>query len=294
MACPRRRVFGPGRIHTAQADVQTIPIRITRSNLLSRFLATGDRGRVWPFLRQGAMATALLLLPRQGRQPNFRSFQAYKRRGNVKSRRRRAPFAPTFRSLTGCIPVRTVVEKGAPVEEPDLIQRSRKGDRLAFAGLVERYWDRLYRWLYRLGHDQHQAEDVAQETLLKAFTALPSFTEGTRFQAWLFRIAFNTFLNQKKRSARVVLAFPDSLPANEAGPVEQLMSREALQELARAVGRLPGEFRAAFLLRAEEELSFREIAEVLGTSEETARWRVFKARQKLLEVMKEHLAENDG
>ena len=63
------------------------------------------------------------------------------------------------------------------------------------------------------------------------------------------------------------------------------MSRENLQVLTRAVGRLPPDFRAAFLLRVEEGLSFREIASVLETTEETARWRVFKARQKLMDVL---------
>lgn len=63
------------------------------------------------------------------------------------------------------------------------------------------------------------------------------------------------------------------------------MSRESLQLLARAVGRLPNEFRAAFMLRAQEGMSFKEIADVLETTEQTARWRVFKARQKLLSVL---------
>ena len=67
------------------------------------------------------------------------------------------------------------------MDEPALIRRSRQGDRRAFAALVELYWDRLYRWLCRLSHDCHLAEDLAQETLVKAFTALPSFEEGTRF-----------------------------------------------------------------------------------------------------------------
>ncbi|MGQ7387962.1 RNA polymerase sigma factor, partial [Streptococcus suis] len=71
----------------------------------------------------------------------------------------------------------------------------------------------------------------------------------------------------------------------DAGPEEQAMSRESLQQLARAVGRLPNEFRAALLLRIEQGLSFREIAEVLETTEQTARWRVYKARQKLLHVL---------
>ena len=67
--------------------------------------------------------------------------------------------------------------------------------------------------------------------------------------------------------------------------MEQALNREALQLLARAVGRLPSEFRAAFLLRIEGGMSFRDMAGVLGVTEETARWRVFKARQKLLSVL---------
>src|SRR5229473_3918417 len=75
-------------------------------------------------------------------------------------------------------------------EEHVLIHAAQKGDRDAFAVLVERYWDRLYRWLYHLTHNRHAAEDVAQETFLKAFAGLASFKAGTNFRAWLFRIAY--------------------------------------------------------------------------------------------------------
>lgn len=169
--------------------------------------------------------------------------------------------------------------------ETELIQQAQLGDRQAFAALVDRYWDRLYRWLCHLTHEQHTAEDVAQEAFLKAFKNLKAFQADTNFQAWLFRIAYNTFANQRRAASRVRQPFPEELPARESDPAELAMSREALQLLARAVGRLPSEFRAAFLLRADEGLSFREIADVLGTTEETARWRVFKARQKLLSVL---------
>jgi RNA polymerase sigma-70 factor (ECF subfamily) len=178
-------------------------------------------------------------------------------------------------------------EDGMPAldEENLLIHSAQKGDRQAFAVLVERYWDRLYRWLYHLTHHRHTAEDLAQETLLKAFANLSRYRIGGNFHAWLFRIAYNSFVTQWRSEGRARQAMPRHLRAQEEGPVEQVLTREALQLLARAVGRLPAEFRAAFLLRAEEGLSFRQIAEVLGTKEETARWRVFKARQKLMEVM---------
>jgi RNA polymerase sigma-70 factor (ECF subfamily) len=172
-----------------------------------------------------------------------------------------------------------------PAEEHVLIHAAQQGDRPAFAELVKRYWDRLYRWLYHLTHDCHTAEDLAQETFLKAFRHLNTFRTGSHFQAWLFRIAHNSFVNHRRASSRTRHPLPEQLAANEPGPDEQAMSQESLRLLARAVGRLPTDFRAAFLLRVEEGLSFREIAGVLGLNEETARWRVFKARQKLLQVL---------
>jgi RNA polymerase sigma-70 factor, ECF subfamily len=174
-------------------------------------------------------------------------------------------------------------------EEPELIGDAQKGDRLAFAELVERYWDRLYRWLYHLTRNQHTAEDLAQETFLKALAHLDTFRPGSNFRAWLFRIAHNSFVNQARRAARGREPFPDNLAANGEGPLDQVLNREAMEQLAHAVGRLPTEFRAAFLLRAEQGMSFREVASVLGLTEETARWRVFKARQKLLQVLAPHL-----
>jgi RNA polymerase sigma-70 factor (ECF subfamily) len=170
-------------------------------------------------------------------------------------------------------------------DEHMLIHSAQQGNRQAFAVLVERYWDRLYRWLYHLTHNRHTAEDLVQETFLKALRGLAGFRTGSNFQAWLFRIAYNGFVNQWRAAGRSRQPFPRQLPARNDGPVEQLLSREALQMLARAVGRLPNDYRAAFLLRVEEGLSFHEIAEVLGIKEETARWRVFKARQKLMGVL---------
>ncbi len=171
-----------------------------------------------------------------------------------------------------------------PGEEHLLIRGAQQGDRQAFARLVERYWDGLYRWLYHLAHDRHTAEDLAQEAFLKALNGLHTFRPGTNFRAWLFRIAHNTYANHR-RSARPRQPFPEDVAADDEGPVEQALSREALRLLAQAVSRLPADFRAAFLLRAEEGLSFRQVGDVLGITEETARWRVFKARQKLMSVL---------
>lgn len=171
--------------------------------------------------------------------------------------------------------------QGLVADEADLIRKAQAGDRDAFAALVERYWDGLYRWLVRLSRDPHAAEDLAQEAFLKAYRGLASFQAGTHFRAWLFRIAHNSFLNQR-RAARPNRPVPEQLASREAGPDEQAEGREAQQRVACAVARLPAEYKAAFLLRVEEGMSFRQIAGVLAITEETARWRVFKARQRLL------------
>lgn len=170
-------------------------------------------------------------------------------------------------------------------DEHRLIVAAQRGDRPAFAQLVERYWDRLYRWLYHLTRDQHTAEDLVQESFLKAFAGLKKFQAGTNFAAWLFRIAHNNYANQYRASSRPREALPDNLSDSQPGPLDQAVSAEALHNLGRAIHRLPAEFRAALLLRVEEGLSFRQIAEVLDLTEETARWRVFKARQKLLSLL---------
>jgi RNA polymerase sigma-70 factor (ECF subfamily) len=172
-----------------------------------------------------------------------------------------------------------------PNDEDLLIRAAQEGNRQAFAQIVEYYWEGLHRWLYHLTHDRHAAEDLAQDTFLKIFKGLRTFQLGTNFRAWLYRIAHNTFANQRRRARRIQEPFREELPTREEGPEDQALGREAMALLARAVGRLPTDFRAAFLLRVEQELSFREIGQALGITEETARWRVFKARQKLMSVL---------
>ena len=178
-----------------------------------------------------------------------------------------------------------------PAEEAEWIRAAQTGDRAAFARLIERYWDRLYRWLYHLTRDRHTAEDLTQETFLKALAAIGSFRPGSNFRAWVFRIGHNNFVNQKRSERRVRHPLPEDAASPEMlGLVESTTEqRETLEAVSRAVADLPSDFRAALLLRVNEGLSFREVAKILKTTEETARWRVFKARQKLMKVLSPEL-----
>jgi RNA polymerase sigma-70 factor (ECF subfamily) len=178
-------------------------------------------------------------------------------------------------------------------EEARLIVRARDGDRAAFADLVERYWQRLFRWLYQLTRDRHTAEDLTQEAFLRAFAHLSRFQPGTNFVAWIFRIAHNAFANIC-RSNRKREQMPEEILDRSVGPYEEAVGREAAEDVARALEQLPTDYRAALLLRVEEELSFRQIAEVLDLTEETARWRVFKARKRLLELLSPTEDDSNG
>jgi RNA polymerase sigma-70 factor, ECF subfamily len=176
-------------------------------------------------------------------------------------------------------------EGQAAGDEADLIRAAQAGDRPAFAVLIERYWDRLYRWICRLTRDTTSAEDITQETFLKAYAALSRFEPGSNFRAWLFRIAHNNFVNQRRALRHNRQPLVPEVAEEPRGPVGETLSREALKLIAEAVSKLPSDFRGALTLRVDEGLSFREIATVLGITEETARWRVFKARQKLMAIL---------
>jgi RNA polymerase sigma-70 factor, ECF subfamily len=180
-------------------------------------------------------------------------------------------------------------------EESEWIAAAQSGDRSAFARLVSAYWDRLYRWLFHLTRDRHRAEDLTQETFLRALAALKSFRSGSNFRAWLFRIGHNNFVNLKRAEKRTTQGPTEDHPtADKAiGPEESASDREGIERVAKAVSELPTDFRTALLLRAEEGMSFREVAAVLKITEETARWRVFKARQKLMKVLAVDLPTGD-
>jgi RNA polymerase sigma-70 factor (ECF subfamily) len=175
----------------------------------------------------------------------------------------------------------------AAPDEATLVRRAQTGDREAQAVLVERYWDRVHRWLYHLCRDAHQADDLTQETFLRALAHLKRFEPGTCLPAWLFRIGHNLMTSQLRKAHRGDKPLPDDLLDHTEGPQDQAETRELTRRLEGAIERLPVDFRGALLLRVQEGLSFREIADVLNLTEETARWRVFKARQKLLEVVQD-------
>lgn len=174
--------------------------------------------------------------------------------------------------------------------ESNWVRQAAQGDQSAFARLVDEYWEKVRRWLFGLTGRQHLAEDVAQETFLKAWTALPTLREVETFRVWLFRIARHCWLDARRRSgAQRKVPLTADLQGKQAGPLTEIIGHEAQEKLQIALELLPSKFRAAYLLWTQEELPYSDIAAILGISEETARWRVCKARQSLVLTMTSYI-----
>lgn len=165
------------------------------------------------------------------------------------------------------------------------VERAR-GDGEAFAELVRRYQDRLYRLALRMTGDKAVAEDLAQEAFLRAFQALSRFRAGAPFAPWLYRIATNLCLNYRQR--RLPLPYVEE---GEGASTEELVEqRETLAMVQRALLRLPRHYRAAVVLRHLHDLSYEEMSTVLELPLGTVKAHLFRGRARLhQELQKEGL-----
>jgi len=187
-------------------------------------------------------------------------------------------FAEALVDMSGGREVDTTLTQ-ARVE--DLIQQVRQGKSAAAETLVDMYWDRVYTFAYRLSFNQADAEDIAQETFLRAFKNLDSYRPEGSFKSWLLRVATNIFLDQRKaaRSRDVISA--DMSKYVEAAPSaeDRYDQQELLDALWQVVQTLSKEQQVVILLRAVEHLDYPEIAGILAVKESTARWHMYEARR---------------
>jgi RNA polymerase sigma-70 factor (ECF subfamily) len=175
--------------------------------------------------------------------------------------------------------------------DQQLVERAQRGDKQAFGLLVTKYERKLWRLLSRFIRDPAEVEDVAQESFIKAYRALPSFRGDSAFYTWLYRIGINTaknYLVAMGRRAPTTTEF-DSEEAEsfEDGdqlrdintPESVLMSKEVAETVNATMEELPDELRTAITLREIEGLSYEEIAGIMNCPIGTVRSRIFRARE---------------
>jgi len=176
--------------------------------------------------------------------------------------------------------------------EADLLAKAQGGNLFAFEEIVKRYQRRVYGVAYRIVRRHDVADDVAQEAFIRAFKAIGSFDRARPFGPWICRIAANLAVNHTRSPQARETPLPEGhaeAPAAGPGPLGGVLDDEAQQMLTEALGGLPCEQRAVFVLRVVEEMSYREIAEALGLSMGTVMSRLSRAREKLRESLLPYL-----
>jgi RNA polymerase sigma-70 factor (ECF subfamily) len=190
-----------------------------------------------------------------------------------------------------------------------LVQRAVAGDQRAFELLVIKYQRRLQRLIGRLVRDTDLVEDIAQETFIRAYRALPQFRGESQFYTWLYRIAVNTakkFLQERKRSPtmsdRAFLPNEDNdetfrvvvEPIDDETPESVLAAKEIAAAVNSGLAALPLDLRQALTLREIEGLSYEEIAAVMDCPMGTVRSRIFRARELISAKLKPMLERQTG
>jgi RNA polymerase sigma-70 factor, ECF subfamily len=177
------------------------------------------------------------------------------------------------------------------------------GDRAEFARLVEAFSGPIYRVVYRMVDNEQDAEDILQETFLKAFRSLPKFEGRSSLNTWLYRIAVNEALMLLRQRRPEAIQIDEEVEGEDGLieavqvidwcclPEDELMDAEARKYLDAAISHMPKNLQIVFLLRDTEDLSIRDTAEALNLTETTVKTRLLRARLHLRSQLSGYYSE---
>ncbi|PYI50454.1 MAG: RNA polymerase subunit sigma [Verrucomicrobia bacterium] len=189
----------------------------------------------------------------------------------------------------------------ADVSETDLVKRCQAGDTEAFDELVTRYRTRIFGMIYNMVHNEQDAWDLAQDSFVKAWKSIKRFRGRSSFYTWIYRIVMNVTIDwlRKKQVKGVGAEFDDAIqakqidpasrtaPKADALPYEIMQRSETRTRIDNAIAQLSPEHRAVILMKEIEEMQYHEIAETLGCSIGTVMSRLFYARKKLQNLLRD-------
>lgn len=177
---------------------------------------------------------------------------------------------------------------GIPTDDMEIVQRVLTGDTEAFGVLVHRYSGKVYGLAFGMLHDAERAEDVAQETFLRAYEHLDSFRGASAFATWLYRIAYNRAAEYCRRRQRPFGRLDERCRAVADEEVSaERYDPETVVRMRHALLRLPPDDRALVTLFYEEECTVAEIAQMMNLSQANVKVRLYRIRRRLRQYMEE-------
>jgi RNA polymerase sigma-70 factor, ECF subfamily len=182
------------------------------------------------------------------------------------------------------VPERTTTAE----DDIEIIRRVGAGDRGAFRALVKRFQGPLYAFVLRMVHRPPIAEELVQDTFVRAFQAAPRYEPTAAVSTWLFHIAARLAMNEAARAhhAHEVAGEAPEVASHAALPLEQLERKELTRTIEEALAQLPPQQRAAVVLARFEDMPYREIGKVLGISEAAVDGLLHRARQTLMKLLR--------
>lgn len=185
------------------------------------------------------------------------------------------------------------------MDETLLARRVREGDSAAFEEVFRTYHTRIYNYVYRLVGNAEEANDLTQESFLKAYRALLRGEEPLNLSAWLYRIASNTCMDVLRRRRLIQWQPLEGLLSilNTAGgpnPEEETLRSERQAEVEQVLAQLPPRYRMTLLLREREGLSYKEIASITGDSLATVKVTLHRARERARKIARKNVESQRG
>lgn len=176
------------------------------------------------------------------------------------------------------------------MEDQELVwlERARRGDQAAFSHLVAVYQGPVYNLCYRMLGTAPEAEDAAQETFVRMYTKLHTYQPERKLSSWVLSIASHYCIDRLRRRRGQWLSLDDEpiatmLPSHDRGPEESALREESRDEVQRLVDTLPPAYRVPLVLRYWYDLSYTEIAEVMGLTVQAVKSRLHRARLQVIE-----------
>ena len=184
--------------------------------------------------------------------------------------------------------MRNEERSGTTISDQDLVDRARRGDESALNALVTRHHEAVFRMALSMVYDTDTAQDVAQDAFIKAFRALDRFRGDAAFRTWLMTIAANEArgaIRKRGRRRETDIDAVEPVAAEGLDPGEAAIERSEADRARVQLAQLPEKQRLAVTLRVEEGLSFREIGDIIDSSEGAARVNYFHGIRRLRELL---------